>query len=385
MIKKRVMSFIILIFFSFITSGCWNYEEINELTVVAGIAIDKSDTGDTYELTAEVINVPSGMGTKPSPRYISKSGKTIFDASRNMLDVTGQKLYWAHAKVIIVSPEVAREGIRKVVDWYERDAETRTEIQLLISKTERASDIFNKATDKSKIISLQLNDSLTNAVFLSKTPSIELWEFINSIEQAGVSPYTGWVELSESAGSKVPDITGTAVFKQDMLVGSLDDDETMSFMFVTDQIKGGVLVEDIRDKSEESKISLEIFKNKTRVTPVTGRNHDISFSINTETLVAIDEVEGGFDIKKEENIKALEELAGRDLKARIEGVIQKLQKDYKSDIIGFGTMLYRDNPGEWNLVQKNWDSIYQNLKVNVSCVVRIRNTAMMNDSITVNK
>ena len=51
-----------------------------------------------------------------------------------MITLSGKKLYWSHATVIILSKEIASEGILKVIDFYNRDAEAREDIHLVISK-----------------------------------------------------------------------------------------------------------------------------------------------------------------------------------------------------------------------------------------------------------
>ena len=52
--KKIIFSFIVVL----LTSGCWNYKELNEYSIVTGIAIDKSDNG--YKVSVLISNVPKG-------------------------------------------------------------------------------------------------------------------------------------------------------------------------------------------------------------------------------------------------------------------------------------------------------------------------------------
>src|SRR4051794_23013200 len=100
-------------------TGCWNYKEIDKLAIVAGAAIDKED--DQFLLTAEVVKTKGEKDSKPESLKIEGRGKTIFDATRNINKVSGKRLYWSHAKVIIISQEVAREGIIPAIDLFNRD------------------------------------------------------------------------------------------------------------------------------------------------------------------------------------------------------------------------------------------------------------------------
>ena len=52
--KAILLAFIII--GSSILSGCWNYREIDDYSLIAGIAIDKGEE-DNYEMLFEIIDV----------------------------------------------------------------------------------------------------------------------------------------------------------------------------------------------------------------------------------------------------------------------------------------------------------------------------------------
>ena len=52
--KKIIFSLFILLF----VCGCWNYKELNEYSIVTGIAVDKSEEG--YKVSTLISNVPKG-------------------------------------------------------------------------------------------------------------------------------------------------------------------------------------------------------------------------------------------------------------------------------------------------------------------------------------
>lgn len=89
---KISILFIYIISNVFLSTGCWNYREVEQLGLAAGVAIDKDDDNNSYIVTAELINTePSNGSTKVSSQLFSSRGKTIFDAVRNLILVTGKK------------------------------------------------------------------------------------------------------------------------------------------------------------------------------------------------------------------------------------------------------------------------------------------------------
>ena len=94
----------------------------------------------------------------------------------------------------------------------------------------------------------------------------------------------------------------------------------------------------MQEKDVPTLVSLEIFKSKTKVTPVVDGN-DIKINLNIDTTVAIDEIEGAGNFFDEEGRMKLEQSAENTLKRRIEYLIEKIQSKYDADIFGFGSKL----------------------------------------------
>ncbi len=80
--------------------------------------------------------------TSVSPLLIETDGLTIFDACRNALERSDKKLYFGACKTIIISEELAREGITTVLDLFRRDAEARSTMDVYISGEETAAAIL---------------------------------------------------------------------------------------------------------------------------------------------------------------------------------------------------------------------------------------------------
>ena len=109
---------LVLLSMCFILSGCAKKVEISQLGIVSGVGIDNTDSG--YLMTALVGNPSSVAGNQFNtlPVYsISAEGKTLFEAYRELSTLTAQVLYLPHISVIVISEEIAKEGIDPVLDF----------------------------------------------------------------------------------------------------------------------------------------------------------------------------------------------------------------------------------------------------------------------------
>jgi spore germination protein KC len=370
---KNALLIVLAVIAAFSCAGCWNYREVDKLSIVAGVAIDKG-VNSQYEITAEVVKVSAGKETKITPETLSAEGKTLFDATRNIISISGKRLYWSHTKVVIICEEIARESISKVLEWYNRDAETREDVRVLISREAHARDIFKGRATTENMLSFTLDEILNNEISLSKAPVMDVLRFDIESHEKGTSPVLPAVSLVDIDGKKVPQIMGAAIIKNDKLAGYLDGEETRNLVFIRNEIKGGILTEEIEEDNQATSVSLEIFDNKTKVAP-SAEGNEIRIDLNIEPTVAIDEISGPGDFLNEAGLKMLENNAETILKAQIEALIKKVQSEYDADIFRFGATLWEDNPQAFKSVDGHWDEIFKNLKVNVMVKVTIKNSA----------
>ncbi|HEX2946926.1 MAG TPA: Ger(x)C family spore germination protein [Clostridia bacterium] len=355
-------------------TGCWNYREIDKLAIVVGVAIDKGTT-ERYKLTVEVARTTGGKETKTLSKVVSTEGKTVFDAARNAISVTGDRLYWSHSKIIILSKEIAAEGFTHIMDWYTRDSETREDVYIMVSEGATAAEILTGQTVVESIKSIELSDMLKSQESLSKAPIMDVLEFDIQSKTKEFSTIIPTVRLKKADDKTVPQILGTAIIKNDKLAGFLGGEETKYLLFIRNEVKGGVLVEMPKDGGT-TPVSLEIFKSKTKTKPVVN-GKDIEINLNVDVTVAIDEIDGSRNYIDEDGRKKLEQISETALKQQIEALIKKVQKEFDADIFKFGLELRNNDINAWDNMSENWEEIFKDLKVKVKTRVHIKNSATL--------
>lgn len=361
-------------------SGCWNYREIDELAIVSGVAVDRGKGGKVIA-TVEIVHVQQSQGqSEIKPVYVQAEGDTFFHAIRKIVALQGKKLYWSHAKVIIVSEDIAKEGISHVMDFAARDAEVREDMWILLSKETPASEILRTKSELENILAFELDDTLRAQRTVSKYPAVTLYEFIDKLESKDISTVIPTVANVETLGRKITYVAGAAIIKKDKLLSFLDTNEAKSLLWIEDELKGGLFI--VKKAGEtDTNVSLEIYKSKTKLKPEI-EDGKLIMKVNLEVDVNIGEIMGPEDFISEKGRNTLEKDAEKQIKKNLESLIEKAQKELKCDFLGFGVKIRRSMPKVWKTIENQWLDIFADMDTSVEVDVRIRGSATTKKPIT---
>ena len=271
--KKTIALFLSLLL-SASLCGCWNYRELEGLSTVTGVAVDKSDDGQWY-LTAEIVDftVDGGSDSSPKSNLVAAKGETYFDAIRNMIEVSSQKLYWSHALTFIVSEEVARDGLRELADWISRNAELRPESVIVVSREDTARAVLNLSTPNNSFVGYALYTTLRSMESVSKSAFEKVHELASSFEGTEECVILPVVSSVEVAGKKLASVAGGAYFHEDKLIDFLSPQEMFYWSFIQNEAEGGIINVPY-GPNKTDRVALEIKKNKTKIEPkAEGSNH----------------------------------------------------------------------------------------------------------------
>ena len=372
---NRYIIFLIAIFFCLSLSGCWNYNELDDLYIVAGMSVDKAKDGELLNVAVEVINSEeTNLKSNIESQVIEADGISIFDAVREIVKISAKKLYWSHATTIIISEDVAKEGILPILDWISRDQEPRLNMNVFISREKTAKELLTTITFPTVIHSFELENIVTESKDYIDTPIVEVYELTNEFgipKNHSVLPTVQIVPTSEGMSNK---ISSGAVFKDDKLIGYLTESDVLPYLFIKNKVNGGLL-HVINKDFPQDRIILEIFKSKTKIKPVFS-DKDISFDLEISTSVNIGELntKTNIDYLSKDGREILRKEAEENLEADIQNVFKTVQEEFKIDIFGFGNEIRKKHPQVWKTIEKDWDTIFSELKLNIKCNIDFRNS-----------
>lgn len=390
--KYWILFFIILICTPLLTS-CWSSRQLNELAIATAIGIDKQ--GDKYLVSVQLI-VPGGVSnvkgtTSGTPvTTIRASGDTIFEAIRRMTKNTPRRVYMSHLRIIIFGEELAKEeGLLNALDFFSRDHEYRTDFFLGIAKDNKAYKLLDIATPIEKIPANRIFAMLQNAQdAYGSSRAINIDTFLGKSTQEGLSGILpGMVLIGKyEEGTKKENIEsirldskvsmeGIAVFVKDKLVGWLDEQESIGLNFIHGEIKNTIITFPFKEKM----ISTELIRTKGKVKAIINdKGPTIKIEISAEGNIADAPIIE--DVNNEKTINQIEEKVDKEIKQTVENTVRKLQFDIKSDAIGFGDAINKQDPKLWGHLKSNWNETFKTIPYDVNVKVKIRRLGTISNS-----
>lgn len=392
MIKKFSLLLLLMVLTGLL-GGCWDRREISEVAVVLGAGVDRTADGQ-ISLTVQIARIGAfegggvgGGGAEPASWVVSAEGKTIEDAEKKLSLEVPRDIYWGHCVILVIGKEMAQKGTGKVIDFFLRDNEPRDNMWFMVAKGE-AKDIMETYSDLTKT-SAQAVGFLTR---IGPGYSVNLREYNEMLLGKGAEPVATRVEVKKvgitpgpghgknSADNERVEITGTAVFKKDKLVGWLDDDETMSLLWLKGDIKRGIIT--VPGPAEpDNEVSIAIERGSAKVTPeYDGQN--LRFNVMIEVEGKLLELQSPGELSKPEGVKALEGKAAAEIKRRAAGTLKKAQREYKVDIFGFGSAFHRKYKKDWQKLKDRWDEQFVQAEVNITATVNLRTIGLFSKQVS---
>ncbi|WP_409344900.1 Ger(x)C family spore germination protein [Paenibacillus sp. MBLB4367] len=390
--RKLAVLAVVMALGTMLLAGCWSRRELNDISIAVGVGVDKRD--GQYEVSVQVVNpqeIAAKRGTQFAPvTMYQETGQTIMGTFRRMTTHSPRKIYLAHLRIMVISEQLAREGIKPILDFFSRDHELRTDFYVVVAKNNRVDRVLAVLRLLEKIPATNLYKILENSEkFWSPTSGVFLDQLISDMITPGRSPVLSGVEvegdikesdslsnLDKTLGNAFLKYSSIGVFRKDKLIGWLNEEESRAFNFIQNKVKRSV--GEIACPGG-GKLALELIRSKTTIKAVMKNGKpEIEIAIRSEGNVA--EVQCDIDLTKLETIAQLERLSNQKLKAMIDKTVHRVQKEYKADIFGFGETINRSHPNVWKEHESDWEEAFAALPVHVKVDFKIRRTGTQTNS-----
>ncbi|MDF2723571.1 MAG: Ger(x)C family germination protein [Paenibacillus sp.] len=391
--RKVICAMLAVLLLAFAT-GCWNRRELNDLAITIGLGIDKLDANQ-YRISAQVVEPgeaaeKKGSGRSPVILY-SETGSTVMEALRKATMNSPRKLYMAHLRILIIGEALAREGIADVLDFMVRDHGVRTDFYIAIAKGRKAEEMLKVMTPLEKLPAVKINKTMESSEKVwAPSLAVTMDMLISDIISDGKQPVLATIELKgdPQAGNQRSSLeqidvpasivtSSLAAFKGSKLVGWLNQDESKGHNYILNKITNTV---GFISCPKGGKIALEVIRANSKLK---ARMEDGEPIVDIELRIKqnVGEVLCNIDLTKMETLDDLNERSSQKLKSFIEAAVDKAQKQFESDIFGFGEAVHRADPKAWKQLKQNWDQHFTTMQVNVKVDVQTILLGTVTDSL----
>ncbi|WP_029421479.1 Ger(x)C family spore germination protein [Alicyclobacillus macrosporangiidus] len=360
-------------------TGCWDRVELKDLALVMATGIDTAgpDNPTAIRITTEVAN-PGGIvggggsqgggGQGPGPQaFVTASGQgvNIKDAEQKLQEQFSRRLYTAHRRVVVFGEDVARRGIREMLDQLGRDPLNRLQVYILVAKGGPAQDILQERSTLERLPGQELSKLIEQGTGVK----ITMLDFLITAIDEGIDPIAGAVEIAPGNDPRVKQpflLASTAMFKDFKLRGYLNDEETRGLLWVRGETHTGYIT--ARVPEGNGMVSLFLSRMSTRLRPVIQGGRVVRMDVNLEGEGEVVENDSSLDLGIPKNMQVVDQACTQEVESYVQRAVQKA-KENDCDIFGFGREVYRTNPRLWMRIRGQWDDIFRDLPVQVNASI----------------
>lgn len=376
---KRAVSLILLIVCLTLVTGCWDNTDLELRTSVVAIGVDRSKTDKgRYAMTIQVpipnmiMGGTGGEQGQEAIRVMSATGNTLNEASTNLQKQLNQMLFYGHTRILVLSEEVAREGIEELLDPFRRAPQIRRMMWPMVVKGS-ARELLLSNTKLEQIPTVYIMDLLDNGAERGLIPNVTIGTLFADFSDTSTEAGMNYVEASKDEFKW----NGFAVFRQDRMVGALKDGEVWSLLHLRENQLAGEIDVPCGGTGQGKKRNLVTFRPKTiRVekdfTPKGETQYEAKYHIRLEGDVIESQCE--MDFQQEKNIEHMQKVLSEEMTNQAKKMIEKLQQEYKSDVLKLGSFVRATYPQWWNA--EKWIEVFPYGKIQVTYDVHIRRTGM---------
>lgn len=375
---KRIKFLILLLP---LLSGCYNYRELNDLGITTAVSIDYKD--NNFYVIAEVINPikqqdASSSNNSPFINYNSSSS-SLQDAFRKVVLESPRQLYAAQLEIIVLSEEVVNNHLEEVLEYFARDPESRTEIKIIVAKTE---DSTKAITLQTLLTSLSSSNIIKSLDLQSKVLGMAYPVTLNELLNMYIDPYLEVVlpsmtlygnyeigdekeNITTSSPKAIVKIDGSTITKDNKILGYLDLEESKILNLINGKLKETIIKMNYYD-------GYIIFEpNRIKVSRELDIKNNI-IKINISGYSKTKEIQSNINVKDPKEVEKLNKALNMELEKKITDTFNSIREKYGTDVFGFQELYYRTNYKYFKENCTNWyEDIYPKIKLEVKANVRL--------------
>lgn len=360
--KKSYFIIIIgIVIYIFIILG-QNRVPIEEVATISGIGYDIERKGEdmmeySIPISANVYK-PSGLQVN---LLFKDQGQSLGEVIQKRQESMNQKFVQGHERVVLVSEDYARYGLKTLIEDRFRNAEVNDIAYMAVCKGKSEDYLKYKVvgySNSSEYIERLIEASVNYNFFSDNFKQIDAFVRIGAEGRNLMLPY---IEITEEG----IEISGMAIFKGDKLIKLANiKDSRMLNLLSNDNVKGTISLQ----KSPKVYIDFDA-KTERRKVECYKQGDKYRFNIDLNLIGAVINNEMYVDILKDINQKKeFEKDMADSVEKQCNDFIKIMKNDFKIDCLSLGreaaAKYGRQKVIDWNEVVCNAD-IKVNVKVKV--------------------
>jgi spore germination protein KC len=376
-------------------SGCWSRRELEDLSFVLALGVDEASHGKVRLVIQAALPSRLSAGGKgegggggggsgaTGPVWIATTeGPTVFAALRDLEKRASDRVFLAHARVLLISEQVGKSGIGPLLDYAYREPQIRETVDLVVTP-EPPEDVLKAIPSQEKIPVLYLNNLLEHARLHGTSAPLDLLGYRVYHSLPGAAVALPRLRLYRPPGAKPEDkpsefiLDGLAVFRQDRLVGYLPLDAVPGVLWLTGRAKSlPVTFHDPADRN--SSVSVEVLHARCtrRLVPDRAQPERTLLKLEVEGEANLREVASYGRSRTTAEVRALDRALSQAVAHQVWHSLTAARR-LRADIFGLAEEAREALPAEdWQDYGRRWPDTFSRCPVDVRVDLRLRRRGM---------
>lgn len=351
--KKFVALITVIITLGCSLSGCFNYRDINKVIFATTVICDTDDKNNIvlyYECMKPYRS--TGDSSEKGKREIYKGvGNSVLEAAKNINLATSYDVNFSQCRSYIFSEKLAKKGIQQYLDALNREQEFTIRPYMLVFFG-NVNELLTKVNGDEESIGTYVNELVNKTKYSPASIATTINQYLSERNMDYDSIVIGALSLKQDGDDTRLILNGGGIFRKDVLIDKLSEEDTVNYKFLNDDINNGVLeIENPLNKGD--KIALQVIESKTD----SDIKYDDGIVLKKDIWIKcnIGEVGGKLSID-DEVLEQLQKKCEEEMSSSIEKTFNKY-KNKKIDIFN---------------INKNIRSIYKEEKTGYNAISNVK-------------
>ena len=326
------MKKIILVILLLLTTGCYDFKELNSLAIIEAIGVDYQD--NEYIVTFEILNDKklenTNIDTARKTTLVTTKDKQFVKAFEDAIKATPKDAYFYQLKLLLITEDLASHGIGDIADYLLRLHKVNKSLYMVMVDDTTIPDILSLDIDNEPVISSAILDLISKNPKLSPVNTSDSFDLmVNKILKKGSDIAIPSIKIEKDTIA----LSTTKLFHKYKYSGSLTEDETKTYFLLKDSVY------DIYYEDDGNTIA--IYDNK------------VDYSYDQDKITITFKAEGSiktlnekYNLKNSDTYIKLSNKYSNLIKQDILDLI-KASKENNSDFLSLGNLIYNKTPKDF--------------------------------------
>ena len=351
---KKALAIILLIPILF--CSCRESEQIDELSFVKLLAIDKTEHGLT--VTAGIQVPTSKTSATEGSQIVSVQCQTLSQGLNLIESATEKKIFYGQISCVLLGEEMAKSGIVDTVDYLVRSDELRFDIPVVVVKNQQAKTVVENGKDSETHISERIEKLLESNYSTSNAGVIELSTLVEMLEDPFRSAYLPYISAEQKDNVTVE---GYCVFDKDKLLCYGDREQSLGINFLNSTVNNCVFIANV----EEKHVTLKISGFRSKIKYKNGV-FEIKLKFKSEVIQADADIRM-FDKSLNEKVIAVQNQWAME----IANNAMNFLKEQGCDVATFGDTFHNKDHKQAEQYIDNWSEAFKRIKYHITVESKI--------------